>query len=74
MYVYWNSTPVYVYWNSRVLSKTMNSVKPKEAFEWDKDSIAWMNETFNLENQGDDEEDVACDEAGNTRVVVTLCD
>ena len=52
----------------------MNSVKPKEAFEWDKDSIAWMNETFNLENQGDDEEDVACDEAGNTRVVVTLCD
>ena len=65
---------VYVYWNSSVLSKTMNSDKPQEAFEWDKDSIAWMNETFNWENQGDDEEDVACDEAGNTRVVVTLCD
>lgn len=65
---------VYVYWNSRVLSKTMNSLKPKEAFEWDQDSIAWMNETFNWENQGDDEEDVACDEAGNTRVVVTLGD
>jgi len=62
---------VYVYWNSSVLSRTMRSFKPREAFKWDQVSIEWLKETFAWKKDKDGEE-VSCDDAGQARIVVTV--
>ncbi len=63
---------VYVHMNGRALRKVKKLDYISDAFEWDEESLTWVNEEFAWKGVEEENEEVRCDDEGQAIVQVEV--